>query len=173
MLTRYHSNNKLNTSDNNTSTKDIEPLDSELLIKKKVRFRSSSAFSHVVFNVIELKQEELVSRLARKLDVLRAEREAIQEEVEANEQLGRIVTSRVAVLATPAETSKVSLHVAEVDKITALLLALAGRLARAENALLSLPSQADAQEKVILSSVHIHPTPALFQCDFQLDCTRG
>lgn len=86
--------------------------------------------------------------MARKLDVLRSEREAIQEEVEANELLGRSVTSRVACVATPAETSKVFLHVAEVDKITALLLALAGRLARAQNALLSLPDQAEAQEKV-------------------------
>ncbi len=89
-----------------------------------------------------------MSRLARKLDVLRSEREAIQEEVEANELLGRSVTSRVACVATPAETNKVFLHVAEVDKITALLLALAGRLARAQNALLSLPNEAEAQEKV-------------------------
>lgn len=90
----------------------------------------------------------MVARLARKLDVLRSEREAIQEEVEANEQLGRAVTSRVAVVATPAETNKVFLHVAEVDKITALLLALAGRLARAQNALLSLPPESEPQEKV-------------------------
>ena len=90
----------------------------------------------------------MVSRLARKLDVLRSEREAIQEEVEANELLGRSVTSRVACVATPAETNKVFLHVAEVDKITALLLALAGRLARAQNALLSLPNETEAQEKV-------------------------
>lgn len=87
-------------------------------------------------------------RLARKLDVLRSEREAIQEEVEANELLGRTVTGRIACIATPAETNKVFLHVAEVDKITALLLALAGRLARAENALLSLSSDAEPQEKV-------------------------
>ena len=86
--------------------------------------------------------------MARKLDVLRSEREAIQEEVEANELLGRSVTSRVACVATPAETNKVFLHVAEVDKITALLLALAGRLARAQNALLSLPNETEAQEKV-------------------------
>lgn len=97
-----------------------------------------------------LLQEELVSRLARKLDVLRCEREAIQEEVEANEALGAAVTSRVSSLATPTESNKVSLHVAEVDKITALLLALAGRLARAQNALLSLHPQTDAAEKVNL-----------------------
>lgn len=92
----------------------------------------------------------MVSRLARKLDVLRSEREAIQEEVESNELLGRTVTSRVAVVATPAETNKVFLHVAEVDKITALLLALAGRLARAQNALHSLPADSEHQEKVII-----------------------
>ena len=90
----------------------------------------------------------MVSRLARKLDVLRLEREEMQEEVEANEALGAAVTSRVSMVATPAENNKVSLHVAEVDKITALLLALAGRLARAQNALISLHPQFDAQEKV-------------------------
>ncbi|XP_057379868.1 uncharacterized protein LOC130702235 isoform X2 [Daphnia carinata] len=135
LLTRYHSNHILNGLDGNASAAGMqcgrngEPVDSELLIKKK---------------------EELVSRLARKLDVLRSEREAIQEEVEANELLGRSVTSRVACVATPAETNKVFLHVAEVDKITALLLALAGRLARAQNALLSLPNEIEAQEKMVL-----------------------
>ena len=89
-----------------------------------------------------------MSRLARKLDVLRSEREAIQEEVEANEVLGAAVASRVSSVATPTESNKVSLHVAEVDKITALLLALAGRLARAQNALLSLHPHTDAPEKV-------------------------
>jgi len=107
----------------------VEPVNSELLVKKK---------------------EELVSRLARKLDVLRLEREEMQEEVEANEALGAAVTSRVSMVATPAENNKVSLHVAEVDKITALLLALAGRLARAQNALISLHPQFDAQEKSVL-----------------------
>ena len=84
--------------------------------------------------------------------MLRQEREAIQEEVEANEALGNMVTSRVSSVATPAESNKVALHVAEVDKITALLLALAGRLARAQNALLSLHLEADGQEKVNTSS---------------------
>ena len=93
-------------------------------------------------------QEELVSRLARKLDVLRSERESIGEEVDANEALGRQVTSKVAQVATTPETNKVLLHVSEVDKITALLLALVGRLARAQNALLTLPPAADAQAKV-------------------------
>ena len=46
-----------------------------------------------------------------------------------------------------------TLHVAEVDKITALLLALAGRLARAQNALSTLPNDADIQEKVRVGSV--------------------
>lgn len=49
--------------------------------------------------------------------------------------------------------NQVTLHVAEVDKITALLLALAGRLARAQNALSTLPNDADIQEKVRVGSV--------------------
>lgn len=168
LLTRYHSNHILNGLDGNGSTggmqygRNGDPVDSELLIKKKVKTDNFKNAVHVFEGVEQKKmktkiidwshQEELVSRLARKLDVLRLEREAIQEEVEANELLGRSVTSRVACVATPAETNKVFLHVAEVDKITALLLALAGRLARAQNALHSLPNEIEAQEKVKPSS---------------------
>jgi len=125
LLNRYAHN----IHNGNDGHVDQQPVSSELLVKKK---------------------EELVCRLARKLDVLRCEREAIQEEVEANEVLGAAVAARVSSVATPTESNKVSLHVAEVDKITALLLALAGRLARAQNALLSLRPLTDAAEKNVL-----------------------
>lgn len=80
-----------------------------------------------------------MSRLTLKLDVLREEAVAVEEEGQVNETLGRSVGDRVSALARPHEASKFRLHVKEVGHITSLLLGLSGRLARAENALLSLP----------------------------------
>uniref|UniRef100_A0A1B6MST2 ASD2 domain-containing protein n=1 Tax=Graphocephala atropunctata TaxID=36148 RepID=A0A1B6MST2_9HEMI len=85
------------------------------------------------------KKEELVSRLSRKLSVLRAEAVAVEEEGRVNDVLGQGVGDRVSALARPHEASKFRLHVKEVGHITSLLLGLSGRLARAENALLNLP----------------------------------
>lgn len=89
--------------------------------------------------MLKLLQEELMSRLTLKLDVLREEAVAVEEEGQVNETLGRNVGERVSALARPHEASKFRLHVKEVGHITSLLLGLSGRLARAENALLSLP----------------------------------
>lgn len=80
-----------------------------------------------------------MNRLSRKLNVLRAEAVAVEEEAQVNEMLGQGVSERVSALARPQEASKYRLHVKEVGHITSLLLGLSGRLARAENALLSLP----------------------------------
>ena len=61
-----------------------------------------------------------------------------------------------------AEAEKYKLHVSEIDKITALLLGLAGRLARAENALCQLPPEAPQEEKVRQRFLR---TVALISCD--------
>lgn len=79
-----------------------------------------------------------MTRLSRKLSVLRAEAVAVEEECQVNEALGHGVNERVSILARPQEASKYRLHVKEVGHITSLLLGLSGRLARAENALLEL-----------------------------------
>lgn len=80
-----------------------------------------------------------MNRLTQKLNVLRAEGVAVEEESQVNEVLGQGVGERVVALARPSEASKFRLHVKEVGHITSLLLGLSGRLARAENALLGLP----------------------------------
>ncbi|KAK2715033.1 hypothetical protein QYM36_009881 [Artemia franciscana] len=98
------------------------------------------------------KKEDLVKRLDKKLEILRLERQAIHEDMSSNEKLGKEVSSRVAEVATSGERNKVALHVLEVEKITALLLGLAGRLARAQNALASLGENVDSQEKTVLES---------------------
>lgn len=87
-----------------------------------------------------------MSRLDRKLKVLRDEQIALAEEAALNETLGVSVAERVKSVAKPQEANKFKTHVQEVGHITSLLLSLSGRLARAENALLDL--DADHLEKV-------------------------
>lgn len=87
-----------------------------------------------------------MSRLDRKLKVLRDEQVALAEEAAVNEALGVSVADRVKTVAKPQEANKFRTHVQEVGHITSLLLSLSGRLARAENALLDLV--ADHPEKV-------------------------
>ncbi|XP_063244622.1 uncharacterized protein LOC134545119 [Bacillus rossius redtenbacheri] len=96
------------------------------------------------------KKEELMSRLDRKLEVLREERRLLGEESRLNEELGDGVAGQVARLARPHEAAKYRLHVEEVGKVASLLLGLSGRLARAENALAGLAG--DHAEKKILES---------------------
>lgn len=81
---------------------------------------------------------ELVNRLDRKLEVLRDEQLVVSEECRINDELGENVEFHMNKLARPHETAKFRLHVEEVGKITSLLLGLSGRLARAENALMTM-----------------------------------
>lgn len=92
-----------------------------------------------------------MTRLDRKLVVLREEQEALTNESTANEELGVIVANSVAKSTRPHELAKYRLHVEEVGKITSLLLGLSGRLAKAENALLGLPSHHDDRVRKNLS----------------------
>lgn len=91
-------------------------------------------------------QEELVSRLDRKLEVLRNEQLVVSDECRINDALGENVETHIRQVARPHEAAKFRLHVEEVGKITSLLLGLSGRLARAENALLEMPE--DHPERV-------------------------
>jgi len=97
---------------------------------------------------LQKKKADLVSRLDRKLKVLRDEQIALTEEAALNETLGMSVADRVKSVAKPQEANKFKTHVQEVGHITSLLLSLSGRLARAENALLDLDS--DHPEKKAL-----------------------
>jgi protein Shroom len=94
------------------------------------------------------RQEVLVSRISRKLEILRIEQSEIREEIDSNEQLGQIVIERVKETAKRNEFDKFKLHVEEIEKITSLLLGLSGRLARTENALMGLAENPNPQEKV-------------------------
>lgn len=90
-----------------------------------------------------------MSRLDRKLKVLRDEQIAVAEETTVNEALGMSVADRAKAVAKPQEANKFKTHVQEVGHITSLLLSLSGRLARVENALLGLA--VDHPEKVSIA----------------------
>lgn len=96
-----------------------------------------------------------MSRLDRKLKVLRDEQIALAEETTLNEALGVSVADRVKSVAKPQEANKFKTHVQEVGHITSLLLSLSGRLARAENALLDLDTDHPEKVKKIIIIVSI------------------
>lgn len=98
------------------------------------------------------KKELLLARISTKLDILRAEQVALKEETKLNEELGREITVQVMQLAQPNECDKYKLHLEEIDKISSLIFGLSCRLARAENALLALPTDTDDKEKEVLAS---------------------
>lgn len=93
-------------------------------------------------------QQELISSLASKLEVLREARQSLQEDVEDNEALGREVEATVQRLCQPNQLDKFRMFVGDLDKVVSLLLSLSGRLARVENALNSLEEEAPPEEKV-------------------------
>ncbi|XP_030765661.1 protein Shroom-like isoform X2 [Sitophilus oryzae] len=96
------------------------------------------------------KKDELVNRLDKKLQVLRSEALLVSEECKINDELGINVENYINRVARPHEVSKFRLHIEEVGKITSLLLGLSGRLARAENALMTMAE--DHPERRILES---------------------
>ncbi|XP_018335452.1 protein Shroom [Agrilus planipennis] len=96
------------------------------------------------------KKTELMSRLDKKLEVLRSEQLVVSEECRINDELGENVESHISRVARPHEAAKFRLHIEEVGKITSLLLGLSGRLARAENALMGMAD--DHPEKKTLES---------------------
>ncbi|KAM7375508.1 hypothetical protein PAMA_014563 [Pampus argenteus] len=97
------------------------------------------------------KKQELISSLARKLEVLREARQSLQEDVEDNEALGREVEATVQHLCQPNQLDKFRMFVGDLDKVVSLLLSLSGRLARVENALNSLEDEAPPEEKRTLT----------------------
>ncbi|CAG9763064.1 unnamed protein product [Ceutorhynchus assimilis] len=125
---------------------------SEPKAKFLTRFSQDMNQCHPVQDTKDLsqKKEELVGRLDKKLEVLRGEALIVSDECKINDELGISVENYINRVASPQEVAKFRLHVEEVGKITSLLLGLSGRLARAENALMTM-EEADP-ERVILES---------------------
>ena len=96
-------------------------------------------------SLLSFLQEALVSRISKKIEVLRAEQICLREETKLNDDLGRQISVRVMQLAQPNECEKYKLHVEETDKIASLIFGLAGRLAKTENSLLLLGGDRDGE----------------------------
>ncbi|XP_018569832.1 protein Shroom [Anoplophora glabripennis] len=125
---------------------------SEPKAKFLTRYSQDMNKCHIVKDTKDLsqKKEELVNRLDKKLEVLRSEQLVVSDECKINDELGENVETHINRVARPHEVAKFRLHVEEVGKITSLLLGLSGRLARAENALMSMAE--DHPERRILEA---------------------
>ncbi|CAG2159591.1 unnamed protein product [Oppiella nova] len=74
-------------------------------------------------------KSDLISRLNRKLDVLRIEEMALTQDVNSNEILGQHVRTKLKALGlTEQESEKMNLHCEEIEKVTRLLLSISARL---------------------------------------------
>ncbi|TNN84585.1 Protein Shroom2 [Liparis tanakae] len=123
----------------------------ELLMKMKDMQEQQEEEEEELDVDLARKKQELISSLAQKLEVLREARCLLQEDVEANEALGREVEAAVRRLCRPNQLDKFRMFVGDLDKVVSLLLSLAGRLARVENALDGLEEEAPPEEKRTLA----------------------
>uniref|UniRef100_A0ABI0P416 Shroom family member 2 n=1 Tax=Bos taurus TaxID=9913 RepID=A0ABI0P416_BOVIN len=87
---------------------------------------------------LSVKKQELIESLGRKLQVLQEVRESLLEDMQANSALGDEVQALVKAVCKPNEFDKFRMFIGDLDKVVNLLLSLAGRLARVENALNNL-----------------------------------
>ncbi|XP_029301313.1 LOW QUALITY PROTEIN: protein Shroom2-like [Cottoperca gobio] len=123
----------------------------ELLIKMKDMQEQLEDSEDELDVDLASKKQELISSLARKLEVLKEARHSLQEDVEDNEALGREVEATVQRLCQANQLDKFCMFVGDLDKVVSLLLSLSGRLARVENALNSLEDEAPPEEKRTLT----------------------
>ncbi|XP_054721662.1 uncharacterized protein LOC129231388 [Uloborus diversus] len=124
---------------------------SEPKAKLLTRYVSSFHEKNMAFSgELSNKKEELMESISKKLEVLKQEQVALQEEMKQNDELGKSIADKIDEVAKPHESKKFLIQVEELVKITNLMSSLSGRLARAENALLILPSNASVEEKAVL-----------------------
>ncbi|XP_045394424.1 protein Shroom4 isoform X2 [Lemur catta] len=95
------------------------------------------------------KKIQLIESIGRKLSVLREAQRGLLEDINANSTLGEEVEANLKAVCKSNEFEKYRLFIGDLDKVVNLLLSLSGRLARVENALNSIDSEAN-QEKLVL-----------------------
>ncbi|XP_053436409.1 protein Shroom4 isoform X2 [Nycticebus coucang] len=95
------------------------------------------------------KKIQLIESIGRKLSVLREAQRGLLEDINANSTLGEEVEANLKAICKSNEFEKYRLFIGDLDKVVNLLLSLSGRLARVENALNSIDSEAN-QEKLVL-----------------------
>uniref|UniRef100_A0ABM5EWG1 Protein Shroom4 isoform X1 n=2 Tax=Pogona vitticeps TaxID=103695 RepID=A0ABM5EWG1_9SAUR len=96
------------------------------------------------------KKVQLIESISRKLAVLQEAQRGLQDDMNANTALGREVESHVKGACKSQEYEKFRLFIGDLDKVVNLLLSLSGRLARVENTLGGLDSEAPEEEKLVL-----------------------
>ncbi|XP_062997838.1 protein Shroom4 isoform X2 [Elgaria multicarinata webbii] len=122
----------------------------ELLNKMKELPESAAASSEEEELDHDLARKKLIESISRKLAVLQEAQRGLQDDVTANVALGKEVESHVKGVCKPHEFEKFRLFIGDLDKVVNLLLSLSGRLARVENALGGLDSNAPEEEKLAL-----------------------
>ncbi|XP_029785512.1 protein Shroom4 [Suricata suricatta] len=95
------------------------------------------------------KKIQLIESIGRKLSVLQEAQRGLLEDINANSALGEEVEANLKGVCKSNEFEKYRLFIGDLDKVVNLLLSLSGRLARVENALNSIDSEAN-QEKLVL-----------------------
>ncbi|XP_015264421.1 PREDICTED: protein Shroom4 [Gekko japonicus] len=122
----------------------------ELLNKMKELPGASAEEEEEPDHDLARKKVQLIESISRKLAVLQEAQRGLQDDINANIVLGKEVESHVKVVCKPHEFEKFRLFIGDLDKVVNLLLSLSGRLARVENALGSLDSDAPEEEKLAL-----------------------
>jgi len=117
-------------------------LEQDVLPRLRRPRRSSQEFDDLV-----KRKGEISKRLTNKICVMKEEKSALQEEIKQNELVGQKLVQLVSGVAQLAEIDKMKLHIAEMDKMTALLVSLSGRLARVETEMEAMAAVADTDEK--------------------------
>ncbi|XP_017523970.3 protein Shroom4 isoform X2 [Manis javanica] len=129
----------------------ISVAKAELLnkLKDQPEIAESGLAEEEVDHELAQKKIQLIESIGRKLSVLQEAQRGLLEDISANSALGEKVEANLKAVCKSNEFEKYCLFIGDLDKVVNLLLSLSGRLARVENALNSIDSDA-TQEKLVL-----------------------
>ncbi|XP_045140285.1 protein Shroom3 [Echinops telfairi] len=97
------------------------------------------------------KKAELIGSLTQKLETLEEAKESVLMDIKLNNALGEEVEALICELCKPNEFDKYKMFIGDLDKVVNLLLSLSGRLARVENVLSGLGTDASNEERSSLN----------------------
>lgn len=126
--------------------------DTSDLLKKKV-FVQSIIILFFKTNIWLYFQEELLSRLTKKLSILSQEQTNVAEESQANDLLGTTIVVKLGNKLKPSDASKLRTYIDDVGHITMLLLSLSSRLAKIENILQNTTNFSTENVSIIVGNI--------------------
>jgi len=100
--------------------------------------------------IVDAKKCKLEGQIKKRLSSLKIEEASMKEREKRNADIGKVVMKKIQLDGRQNEVDKYKLHVEEVDKITSLILGLSSRLAKSENALISLEKNWNEDEELSL-----------------------